>query len=156
MTPDESFDMAEWPELPADKRGLQIPHDGKFGEASQECLRSRGYDPVDIRFLSGAEAIKLSLQGARMGTVNLGTPQLKALELEARICGLVGTKTPDVDTGAKVAAGQSAYNTLSALLPDDVVLVDLRKKQAGGRPKGINDKVPRARRKGRLKKIKGK
>jgi hypothetical protein len=43
---------------------------------------------VDVRFLSGRQAVAAYLEGSRLGTVDLNRGQLDTLELEAKVYGL--------------------------------------------------------------------
>lgn len=74
-----------YPEVPIDKRPCELPHSGQFTAGDIEYLESRGWTPVDVRYISGIKQIVLTLNGAIRGTVELSAAQFKALEMAAKL-----------------------------------------------------------------------
>jgi hypothetical protein len=74
-----------WPPVPERLRPKKLPYAGNWSEKYITALEQIGYAPVNILFLDGPEALKLTLEGIRLGTVVLTRTQLDALEVEARL-----------------------------------------------------------------------
>lgn len=76
------------------------------------ALRQKNWEVLDVRLLpvetipERAEAVLATLQGARQGTILMAPLQLRQLELEAKICGLLVTK----DTGAEDDTKAEAFD----------------------------------------------
>lgn len=148
MIPEGSFDLALWPPT---KQKLKVPHDGRFGPGTIDALKERGYEPVDIRFLSGPEAVRLALLGSRMGTVTLDRQALDALKLEATIHGMMtGRQGKDEEDPFDLLSEQSTLDILDNIRSHDVPLVEMSKNKSG-RPLGALDQVMRKLRKDRPK-----
>ena len=133
---------------PASEKGQQIPHDGSFDSADLAALVAKGYAPVDVRFLDGPEAVRLTLRGVRLGTIHFTKALAEALKLEASIYGMLGskgeppkTKKTDPDVSAMLDTWGSPDRAKAPLL-------DLPKTGARG-----PDKAPRKKRSTALSEI---
>lgn len=71
-------------------------------------LKTRGWETQDIRLLPSESEVerslivKATLDGVRMGTITMTTMQLRILELEAKITGLLAIKEVPAEEGPKV------------------------------------------------------
>lgn len=75
------------PEIPTADRPRLLPHNGIVTPEDVDSLRTKGWEPVDIRLKDGAEAVRLMVEGLRIGTVEISKEQIKYLELEMRAYG---------------------------------------------------------------------
>jgi hypothetical protein len=57
-------------------------------------LAERGWELVHVKLLRGADAVRLSLEGMRLGTLDVTQNAIRALELEARVYGLLNKEAP--------------------------------------------------------------
>lgn len=83
----------------APKKGTLLPHQG-LDERNLMEYSALGYTPVDVRLQSGLEAVRLTLQGIRMGTILPSKELLERLELEAKIEKVLESAKPQLAEGA--------------------------------------------------------
>ena len=87
-------DFSTWPEASAKERPKALYVNESLTGDVASLLRVRGWNPVDVRLLPNtsdadrAEAVKCTLEGVRIGTIQADKERLRHLELEARIYGL--------------------------------------------------------------------
>lgn len=96
-----------------------LPHDGCLLEVIQE-VKDLGYVPVDVRFLDGPDAVRLSLQGNRLHTVRM--IDVDALRLEAQLYGLLNPKTPRDPNENKLVKGD-VLDRLKAMGSKEPIIV---------------------------------
>lgn len=83
---------------PAPRPGTLLPHMG-MAQEEQDAYSARGYAPTDVRLREGVEAVRLTLQGIRMGTILATKDLLERLELEAKIERALDGSKPQADKG---------------------------------------------------------
>ena len=83
----------------APKKGTLLPHQGLEESFLIEYM-ALGYTPVDVRLQAGLEAVRLTLQGIRMGTILPSKELLERLELEAKIEKILESARPQLAEGA--------------------------------------------------------
>ena len=88
-----------WPEAPAEERPKALYVYETLPEIVSAWLKAKqGWDVLDVRVMPNqsdadrAEGVKAFLEGVRVGSIEPGKDQLRYLELEARICGLLSNK----------------------------------------------------------------
>jgi hypothetical protein len=54
--------------------------------------QNKGWKPIDVRLLEGADGVKAALEGVRIGSIELDKEDRDALRDEARVYGLLSTK----------------------------------------------------------------
>lgn len=80
-------------------------------------LPTLGWEPVDVRLMANKtdedrrNTVRATLEGVRMGTIEPDVKRLKFLELEAKILGMLGTKTP-TGLGDLTSEGRFAVDSL--------------------------------------------
>ena len=143
---DEAQILPEWPEVPEHFRPKTLPHEGQFDAGAEEVLRVRGWEPVDVRFIDGPQAVALRLEGAILGTIQVDRNQMGNLELAAKIYGLTSTRGARLED-SKGLKKETVDDILGffedAAEKNNVKLPEKPKKNKGGRPKGALDTVPR-------------
>jgi|TARA_R110002012_G_scaffold58368_1_gene151444 hypothetical protein len=89
-----------WPEAPEDERPKALYVSENLPEIVRGWLGSKqGWDIIDVRTMPNksdadrAEGVKAFLEGVRVGSIEPGKDQLRYLELEAKICGLLSNKS---------------------------------------------------------------
>ena len=89
-----------WPEAPAEERPKALYVYETLPEIVSAWLKSKqGWDVLDVRVMPNqsdadrAEGVKAFLEGVRVGSIEPGKEQLRYLELEARICGLLSNRS---------------------------------------------------------------
>tara|TARA_R110000824_G_scaffold7533_4_gene34223 strand:+ start:2452 stop:2838 length:387 start_codon:yes stop_codon:yes gene_type:complete len=89
----------KWPEAPEEERPKALYVNEVLPDIVLGWLRSkRGWNVLDVRTMPNqsdgdrAEGVKSFLEGVRVGSIEPEKDQLKYLELEARICGLLSNK----------------------------------------------------------------
>jgi hypothetical protein len=92
--PETKVCLEEWPEVPKSERPRRVAHNGQFSAALVKLLAERGWELVHVKLLAGAEAVRLTLEGMRLGTIDVTQNAIRALELEARIHGLLNKEPP--------------------------------------------------------------
>jgi len=90
----------KWPTAPDEERPKALYVYEVLPDVVQGWLQSRqGWKVIDVRTMPNgsdadrAEGVKAFLEGVRIGSIEPDKDQLKYLELEARICGLLSNKT---------------------------------------------------------------
>lgn len=91
--------FSHWPEVPQEEqeKGLRdFPVNYYIPEDLSATLAEKGWRVQDVRLLGTtdagrAEAVKLTLEGIRLGTIEFNEQIHKSMELEAKIYGLVGS-----------------------------------------------------------------
>lgn len=83
-----------------------------------------GWEPIDVRLMPNEtddqrrDAVRATLEGIRFGTISADNKQLRALELEARVLGMIGSKAghddghgdmDDEDVNALLSRGSSKH-----------------------------------------------
>jgi len=99
----EEVDLGKWrgwPEAPAEERPKALFVYETVPDVSKAWLQHKqGWDVIDVRVMPNssdadrAEGVKAFLEGVRVGSIEPGKDQLRYLELEARICGLLSNKS---------------------------------------------------------------
>lgn len=90
--------LLSYPEVPLALRPRALYLSESIGREIFEELKTKGWTPIDVRLMPAAsdsdraEIVRATLEGARVGSLKLSQMQLKFLELEARLCGLIGSK----------------------------------------------------------------
>lgn len=90
--------LLDFPEVPKADRPKTLYIAEQLPEDVFKVVEYRGWKIVDIRLLPSATdseraaAVRATLEGARVRSLSLTPQQHKQLELEARACGLIGTK----------------------------------------------------------------
>lgn len=108
-------------------------------------LQRLGWSVKDVRLLEGGERVRGLLSGMGMGTINPDKVDLKQLELEAKVYGLLGRDAGEVEK--KVDLGLATLDALldlgsSRFVPEDLTVAEVGPmKRKGGRPKGSKTKV---------------
>ena len=99
MSEDSLGEWGLWPEAPEDERPKSLYVSESLPDIVHTWLRSkRGWAVIDVRTMANksdgdrAEGVKAFLEGVRVGSIEPGKDQLRYLELEARICGLLSNK----------------------------------------------------------------
>lgn len=96
-----SFDFNDLPVVPEDQRPRRLYVAQSLSSDVLSGAKERGWEVVDVRVLSSSSmeerrsAVLAYLEGSRAGSLVLGRAQLDALELEAKACGILGTKGLD-------------------------------------------------------------
>ena len=100
MTEDTLSKWRTWPIAPEDERPKALYVCENLPEVVTDWLTdTRGWRIVDVRVLPNksdadrAEGVKAYLEGVRVGSIEPGKEQLRYLELEARICGLLSNRS---------------------------------------------------------------
>jgi hypothetical protein len=109
-------------------------------DLSQQLVTEKGWRIRDIRLLSGGERIRGLLEGLSLGTIDSNTIDLKRVELDAKIAGLLGKDAKEA------VASDLGEKTLSELLdlgesrfvPETDSMPEAPRKK--GRPKGSGNK----------------
>lgn len=102
----EHIDVSPWPEVPEEFRPKKLPYEKNyFDKDAIKELKKRGYEPVDVTFLDGAEGIRMRLEGALLGTVELTEDGRKTLELAARVYGVQLKNADEETTKGKLIVG---------------------------------------------------
>ena len=89
------FSAQTWPDAPVASRPCVLPHALALSPDDSALLMAKGWQPVDVRLLANKtieerrEAVNLTLAAMRIGTIEVSTPKLRAIELEARVLGLL-------------------------------------------------------------------
>ena len=92
----------DWPEVPQTQRPKKMYVNEGINGFDTTCLREKGWEVVDTRVMPNKtskdkEKVVLAvLEGVRTGSIIPGKDQLKYLELEARVCGLLRTTSSDI------------------------------------------------------------
>lgn len=87
-----------WPSVPLKDRPKPFYVRVNLDSEDSKSLEDKGWEVVDVRLLpcdsdvDRQTAVKATLTGSRMGTIELTKLELDTLELEARACGMVGNK----------------------------------------------------------------
>lgn len=90
--------------VPEEKKPLYLYHCAYAPQIVQEA-QSQGWTVVDVRLMPNKtdddrrECVKAWLEGMRVGTIEVDIKRLKAIELEAKILGMVGQKPRESDSG---------------------------------------------------------
>jgi hypothetical protein len=98
---DSTFDFDDLPIVPEKDRPRRLFVAQTLSSDASEGARTRGWEVVDVRILSSSSmeerrnAVLAYLEGSRCGSLDLSRSQLDALELEAKACGILGTKGLD-------------------------------------------------------------
>jgi hypothetical protein len=94
----------EFPEVPEKLRPKKLPHMGLTSD-DQKKLEEKGWILVDVRLIGEdsdgdrAEAVKLFLEGIRLGSIAPDSTILRFLELEAKVYGLTAGKASATKSG---------------------------------------------------------
>jgi hypothetical protein len=98
-----------WPEAPAEERPKALFVYETVPDIARAWLEHKqGWKLIDVRVMPNtsdadrAEGVKAFLEGVRVGSIEPGKDQLRYLELEARICGLLSNKSRADDMVPKV------------------------------------------------------
>jgi hypothetical protein len=152
--------LTGWPAIPDSERA-KGPKALYISEHINDALRAKlteaGWHVVDVRVLSGAESVRATLEGVRVGSIDTPTKNptwLKALELEARTYKLLSDKTQapkaaksileteeDIDSVLSFSAGAKAPSFQPPAA--QTAPAEPKAKSKGGRPKGAKDSKPR-------------
>jgi hypothetical protein len=98
--------MITLPVVPHDRRPAFVYHDGKL---DVHDAVDKGWTPVDVRLMpkrtdqEKCDVVKAWLEGMRFGTVDVDTKRLRAIELEARVLGMIrghASEVKDLDDDA--------------------------------------------------------
>lgn len=98
--------------------------------ADTAVIRRLGYRVVDVRTMErgspgqSADAIEAWLQGMAEGTIEPDLTKLKALELEAKVHGLLVNRTLRIDAKAKLD-GENLEALLESLAPSKQTLMNV-------------------------------
>jgi hypothetical protein len=88
--------LADLPEVPDGQRPKSVYVDTDAASSVIKTLASRGWEVKDVRLLDGPEAVRGTLAGIRMGTIDpKGQSHIRYLELEAKVHGLLSSKGPN-------------------------------------------------------------
>tara|TARA_R100000458_G_C8254115_1_gene230493 strand:+ start:711 stop:1097 length:387 start_codon:yes stop_codon:yes gene_type:complete len=108
----EEVDLGKWqgwPEAPAEERPKALFVYEVVPDIPKAWLEHKqGWNIIDVRVMPNssdadrAEGVKAFLEGVRVGSIEPGKDQLRYLELEARICGLLSNKSRADDMVPKV------------------------------------------------------
>lgn len=104
---DEAF-VAMWPRVPKELRPKNLYVDRLMDAADKQMLERRGWRIVDIRLMETrtdgdrAEAVKVYLEGIRVGSIEPTHGLVKHLELEAKIYGLLSNKNQETYSKPKI------------------------------------------------------
>jgi hypothetical protein len=98
---DLQFDFDDLPVVPEDQRPRRLYVAQTLSSDAQLGAKARGWEVIDVRVLPSFSmeerrtAVLAYLEGSRCGSLALARSQLDALELEAKACGILGTKGLD-------------------------------------------------------------
>jgi hypothetical protein len=112
------FDISTLPVVPKELRPRRVYVAEEVSSDVKDGVEARGWSIVDVRVLPSSnmverrEAVLAYLEGARCGSLELAPRQIAALELEAKACGILGTKGLDEKPKEEVPEEE-----LLALLP---------------------------------------
>jgi len=151
-------DFIGWPEAPEDERPKKLPVDFALEKKDAAALIAKGWEPIDVRVLPNktdgdrAEAVKAYLEGARLGTITLTAPQIRHLELEAKIYGLLSVRNsatlnvekPESDALDALLSFSSPRAAPAAVQKIVTSPEQVKQPRKNGRPKGSKDKRPRS------------
>ncbi len=68
----------------------------RLSQLDKTVLEELGWAPSDVRLIRDrSDRVRATLEGASMGTIILDANERKNVEMEARVCGLLGNKATD-------------------------------------------------------------
>ena len=138
-------DWAAWPEAAADQRPKRLPHTGAIGKDAVEILRAKGWDPIDVRVMPNASdaergtALKATLEGIRLGTIDVDHKMHKFLLLEAQALGLTSARGPQEDKPKDEVDKTSLKSIFGVMVEKPPAL--FRETRKTGRPPGSKTKA---------------
>jgi len=123
-------DLLQLPDIPQHLRPKKLPVNKTLTEDLKLTLEQRGWEIYDVRTLGGADAVKATLEGVRLGSIE--TTNLRELELEAKIYGLL--RGEEKEKAPEKKQEMSKEETLKMLL-------DFQNPKYGGKPLTV-EKLP--------------
>ena len=146
VDPSESFQVEwhTWPDVPEKQRPKRLPHAGAIDKDAVEILRTKGWEPIDVRLLPNASdaergsALKATLEGIRFGTIACEASMQKFLDLEARSLGLTSNRAPADDKPQEDVDKSSLRSIFGEIVEKPPALYRPVKKT--GRPPGSKTK----------------
>lgn len=84
--------LLSWPEVPTELRPKPLYHELLLAPEIEERLVAKGYKPIDVRLLQGADQIEAILAGIAMQTIKRSSKDVKFFEIAARATGLTSVK----------------------------------------------------------------
>jgi len=124
------LDLENLPPVPEHARPKRLPVNKTPADDLKLTLEQRGWEIHDVRTMSGADAVKATLEGIRLGSID--SVNLRELELEAKIYGLL--KGEEKEKPQEKKQEMSKKDTLKMLL-------DFQNPKYGGKPLFV-DKIP--------------
>lgn len=147
----DQVDFSSWPEVPEAQRPKKLYVNKTLDPLQVLGLLQKGWELVDVRLLPGesdadrAAAVKAWLEGARQGSITVDPKELKHLELEARIVGLIGSREgPSTTKDGVEEAEETGEADIDAILSfTGAVVKHAPLVRRAGRPRGSTDKGKR-------------